>query len=66
MIHTFEKVNHVKIPYRITERRAGDIAECYSNPSKAREELGFTCQYTFEDMEYDAYQAYIKTRGEEA
>lgn len=65
LIHTFEKVNHVKIPYRITERRAGDIAECYSNPSKAREELGFTCQYTLEDMEYDAYQAYIKNRGEE-
>ena len=63
LIHTFEKVNHIKVPYRITERRAGDIAECYSNPTKAKEELNFTCQYSLDDMEYDAYHAYLQNRS---
>ena len=50
IIKTFEKVNSIKIPYEITERRPGDIAECYSDPTKAKEELGWTAKYGLEEM----------------
>lgn len=39
IVKAFEAANGVKIPYKIKERRAGDIATCYANPAKAREEL---------------------------
>ncbi len=55
MIHAFEKVNHVRINYKIEKRRAGDIDKCYSDPKKAREELGFVCEKTLEDMVRDAW-----------
>ena len=55
MINTFEKVNNVEVNYKIVDRRPGDIAECYSDPTKAKEELGFTCEKTLEDMVRDAW-----------
>lgn len=55
MVHTFEKVNNLKVPYKIVERRSGDIAMCYSSPEKAKEELGFSCKKTLDDMVRDAY-----------
>lgn len=50
IVKTFEKVNNIKIPYKITERRPGDIAECYADASKAKKELGWTAEYKLEDM----------------
>lgn len=50
IIHTFEKVNDVKIKYKIAPRRPGDIATCYSDPSKAKEELGFVASRGLEEM----------------
>jgi len=55
MIDAFEKANGIKVTYRIAERRAGDIAECYSDPTKARLELGFVATKTLEDMCRDAW-----------
>ena len=55
IVNAFERVNNVKINYVITERRAGDIAECYSDPSKAKKELGFTCEKTLDDMVRDSW-----------
>lgn len=55
MINTFEKVNNVKINYKITERRPGDIAECYADPTKAFKELNWKAIYNLEDMCRDAY-----------
>ena len=55
MVEAFKKVNKVDVPYIIAPRRPGDIAECYSDPSKAREELGFTCEKTLEDMVSSAW-----------
>ena len=55
MVHAFEKVNNLKVPYKIVERRSGDIAMCYSSPKKAKEELGFSCKKTLDDMVRDAY-----------
>lgn len=55
IVKTFEKVNKIKIPYEIVERREGDIDECYSDPSKAEKELNFKAKYTLEDMVKDAW-----------
>jgi len=50
LISTFERVNNKKINYRIAPRRKGDIAICYSDPTKAKEELGFSCTLSLDDM----------------
>ena len=55
MIETFKRVNNVDVPYKIVERRAGDIAMCYSDPSKAEKELGFKATKTLEDMCKDGW-----------
>lgn len=55
MINTFEKVNGVKVNYKIVGRRPGDIAQCYSDPTKAKDELNFTCKYTLDDMVRDSW-----------
>ena len=41
MVKTFEQVNSVKIPYKVIDRRPGDIAVCYADASKAEREMGF-------------------------
>jgi len=55
VVKTFEKVNGLKIPYRIKPRRAGDIAICYSDPAKAEKELGWKAQYGLEEMCRDSW-----------
>ncbi len=59
IIETFERVNNIKIPYSIAERRAGDAAECYSVPDKAAKELGWKATHTLEEMCRDAWN-YVK------
>ena len=61
IVNAFEKANGVKVNYKIAPRRPGDIATCYSDPTKAKEELGFTCEKTLEDMCRDAWN-YEKNR----
>ena len=56
VVKAFEKVNGVKIPYVIKERRPGDIATCYCNPKKAKEELGWEAQYGIEEMCRDSWR----------
>ena len=55
VVKAFEKANGVKIPYSIKPRRAGDIAQCYSDPAKAEAELGWKAQFGIEDMCRDAW-----------
>ena len=55
LVHTFEKVNQIKVPYHIAPRRPGDIATCYADPSKAKEMLGWSAKRTLEDMCRDAW-----------
>ena len=52
----FEKATGVKIPYVIKPRRPGDIATCYCDPTKAKEELGWEAQYGIEDMCADSWR----------
>ena len=60
LVHTFEKVNNVKIPYQIVDRRAGDIAECYADSSKAEKELNWKAELYIEDMCRDSYNFIIR------
>ena len=55
IVDAFERVNNIKINHEIVGRRAGDIAECYSDPSKAKKELNFTCEKTLDDMVRDSW-----------
>lgn len=55
IVKNFEEANGVKIPYVIKERRAGDIATCYADASKAKEELGWTAQYGIKEMCADSW-----------
>ena len=55
MVHTFMEVNHVNVPYVITDRRPGDIATCYADPAKSAEVLGWTAQETLADMCRDSW-----------
>lgn len=55
IINKFQQVNNVEIPYKIVERRAGDIASCYAAVDKAHNELGFNCSKTLDDMVRDAW-----------
>ena len=56
IVNAFQKVNNVKIPYKIVDRRSGDIACCYADPSKAERELGWKAKYGIEDMVKDSYK----------
>ncbi|MFR5879362.1 MAG: hypothetical protein ACLUEQ_00350 [Cloacibacillus evryensis] len=51
-----QRVNEIKIPYRITPRRAGDIAVCYAETKKAERELGWKTRRTVEEMCRDAWR----------
>ena len=55
LVNSFEKVNNVKVNYKITDRRAGDLAEYYADPSKALKELGWKTEKTVEDMCRDSW-----------
>ncbi|MBQ1604319.1 MAG: GDP-mannose 4,6-dehydratase, partial [Lachnospiraceae bacterium] len=55
IVKNFEKANNIKIPYQIKPRRAGDVATCYSDATKAKEELGWTAKYGIEDMCRDSW-----------
>lgn len=56
MINAFEQAAGVAVPYKIVERRSGDIAECWADPSKAAQELGWTALHSIEDMMQDTWR----------
>lgn len=55
VINAFEKANDLKIPYVFKDRRAGDVPQCYADPSKAERELGWKAQRDLETMCRDAW-----------
>jgi len=55
LVNAFERVNGVKIPYVIAPRRPGDIATCYSDPTKAEKLLGWKAEKNLDDMCRDTY-----------
>lgn len=61
VVHMFEKVNNVKVNYRIDKRRAGDIATCYADVSKAKKVLGWQAEKNLEQMCKDSWK-FIQSR----
>ena len=55
IVHSFEEATGIKIPYHIEPRREGDIAACYCDPEKAKQELGWQAEYTITDMCRDSW-----------
>ena len=62
LVKTFEKVNNVKVNYKIVGRRPGDIAVCYANCDKALKELGWKCEKNIEDMCRDTWNFILKNK----
>ena len=56
IVKNFEAATGIKIPYEIKPRRAGDIATCYSDASKAERELGWKAQYGIKEMCEDSWR----------
>lgn len=56
MVKAFEQASGRPVPYRIEPRRAGDIAECWADPSRAREELGWQAERGLDVMMRDAWR----------
>ena len=61
MVKSFEEVTGKAVPYKITERRPGDIATCYADPTKAKNELGWQAEKGIKEMCKDSWN-YIEKR----
>lgn len=55
VVKAFEKASGKEIPYQLTDRRPGDVAETYADPSRAEAELGWKAKRNLEDMCKDAW-----------
>lgn len=56
VVNSFEKASGQKVPYKIVERRAGDIATCYADATKALRELGWKAEKNLDDMCRDSWR----------
>ena len=56
IVKNFEKATGVKVKYELTDRRPGDIAECYADPTKAEKELGWKAEKGLEEMCRDSWR----------
>lgn len=56
LVNAFQKANGVTVPYTIAPRRPGDVATCYSDPSKAARVLGWKAEKNVEDMCRDSWR----------
>ena len=55
MVKAFSKAIGRELPYRFAPRRPGDVVQCYADPSKARNELGWSAQKNLDEMAADSY-----------
>lgn len=62
MVKAFESATGKKVPYKIAPRRDGDIAMCYADPKKAKEELEWEATKTLEDMCKDSWNYIEKSK----
>ncbi len=62
LIHAFEKSTDVKVPYKIVDRREGDIEKVWANPDHANNVLGWTAKETVEDTLLTAWNWQLKLR----
>lgn len=62
MVKSFEEITGNKVPYKITQRRPGDIATCYSDTKKAKEELGWEAKKGIKEMCEDSWNFIQKNK----
>ena len=62
MVKSFEETTGKKVPYKITARRPGDIATCYSDPTKAKNELGWEAHKGIKEMCKDSWNYIQKNK----
>lgn len=63
IIETFEKVTNQKLPYKIVDRRPGDVTEAFANTDKVNQELGWKASHTLEEALQSAWDWEKKVRG---
>jgi UDP-glucose 4-epimerase len=56
VVKAFEKASGKEVPYKLVDRRVGDIAKCYADPSFAKEVLGWEAKRTIEQMCQDSWR----------
>ena len=56
MVHAFEKANNLTLPYKIVDRRPGDLPTCYADPTKSAQVLGWKAEKNLEDMCRDSWR----------
>lgn len=56
MVKAFEKASNKDVPYKIVARRPGDIGECFADPNKAKQELGWQAEKGLEEMCQDSWK----------
>ncbi|MBF9003070.1 MULTISPECIES: UDP-glucose 4-epimerase GalE [Vibrio] len=56
MVKAFEKACGTTIPYKLVDRRPGDIAECWADPAKAKQDLGWTATRSLDEMTQDTWR----------
>lgn len=56
MVKAFEEASGCDVPYRVVARRPGDIAECYADPKKSKEDLGWTAEKGLAEMCRDSWK----------
>ncbi|MGA1266260.1 MAG: GDP-mannose 4,6-dehydratase, partial [Phycisphaerales bacterium] len=56
LVKAFERVNGVRVPHVLKQRRPGDVAACWADPSLAMKRLGWKTQRTLDDMCRDAWR----------
>ena len=56
LVNAFIEVKGIDVPYEIVERRPGDLATCFADPTKAEKELGWKAEKDIEDMVRDAWR----------
>ena len=62
MVKAFEKVNKVKIPYKIAPRREGDVDECFADSTLAYKELKWKAELGLEDMMSSSYKFILNSK----
>lgn len=62
IVKAYEKVNRIDVPCKIAPRRDGDIAECFADPTKARELLNWKAEKDLDDMVKSSYQFVLKNK----
>ncbi len=62
IVNTFKKVNNIDVPYKIVDRRPGDIAACYASTEKANKLLNWSAKLEIDEMCKDAYNFVLKNK----